>query len=146
MAAMLRPLIERRAYYKTRLKEGGIAPEAAALYDQRQRAHKRIGVTCMDGNTTVLYCRHGRWQISPIRDVVEAYLPASQWGQQAVDDLAVLGVDAYLQHGPKRVQAVLKVGLATMLRIKLRWGEKLADARSSLLHPAAWLFGGTESR
>jgi len=46
MAAMLRPLIERRTYYKTRLKEGGIAPEAAALYDQRQRAHKWIGVTC----------------------------------------------------------------------------------------------------
>jgi DNA polymerase elongation subunit (family B) len=46
MAAMLRPLIKRRAYYKTRLKEGGIAPETAALYDQRQRAHKWIGVTC----------------------------------------------------------------------------------------------------
>jgi DNA polymerase-2 len=46
MAAMLRPLIERRAYYKTRLQEGGIAPEEAALYDQRQRAHKWVGVTC----------------------------------------------------------------------------------------------------
>jgi DNA polymerase II len=46
MAAMLKPLIERRAYYKDRLREGGIAPEEAALYDQRQRAHKWIGVTC----------------------------------------------------------------------------------------------------
>jgi DNA polymerase-2 len=46
MAVMLGPLIERRAYYKTRLKEGDIAPEAAALYDQRQRAHKWVGVTC----------------------------------------------------------------------------------------------------
>jgi DNA polymerase II len=46
MAAMLRPLIERRAYYKRRIKAGNIAPEAAALYDQRQRAHKWIGVTC----------------------------------------------------------------------------------------------------
>jgi DNA polymerase-2 len=46
MAAMLGPLIERRAYYKKRLKEGGIAPEEAALYDRRQRAHKWIGVTC----------------------------------------------------------------------------------------------------
>jgi DNA polymerase elongation subunit (family B) len=126
MAAMLRPLIKRRAYYKTRLKEGGITPETAALYDQRQRAHKWIGVTCLDGNTTVLYCRHGRWQISPIRDVVEGYLPASQWGQQAVDDLAVLGVDVHLQHGPKRVQSVLKVPApATMLRIKLRWGREI---------------------
>jgi DNA polymerase II len=43
--ALLKPLIERRAYYKARLKEDGIAPEQAALYDQRQRAHKWIGVT-----------------------------------------------------------------------------------------------------
>jgi DNA polymerase-2 len=46
MAAMLRPLIRRRAYYKRRLKDGGLAPEEACLYDQRQRAHKWIGVTC----------------------------------------------------------------------------------------------------
>jgi DNA polymerase elongation subunit (family B) len=43
---MLKPLIARRAYYKDRVKEGGIAPEEADLYDQRQRAHKWIGVTC----------------------------------------------------------------------------------------------------
>jgi DNA polymerase II len=46
MAAMLRPLIERRAYYKGRLKEKDLAPKEASLYDQRQRAHKWIGVTC----------------------------------------------------------------------------------------------------
>jgi DNA polymerase II len=46
MAAMLRPLIARRAYYKNRLQEGGLAPAEASLYDQRQRAHKWIGVTC----------------------------------------------------------------------------------------------------
>ncbi|MGH8065341.1 MAG: DNA polymerase domain-containing protein [Candidatus Entotheonellia bacterium] len=45
-AAMLKPLIKRRAYYKARVKAGGIAAEEAALYDQRQRAHKWIGVTC----------------------------------------------------------------------------------------------------
>ena len=83
MAAMLRPLIERRAYYKKRLKEGGIAPEEASLYDQRQRAHKWIGVTCLDGVPTVLHRRHGRWKIAPIRDVVEGYLSASQWGRRS---------------------------------------------------------------
>jgi DNA polymerase elongation subunit (family B) len=46
IAALLKPLIERRAYYKACLQEGGLAPEAASLYDQRQRAHKWIGVTC----------------------------------------------------------------------------------------------------
>ena len=38
--ALLRPLLERRAYYKGRVKEEGITPEEADLYDQRQRAHK----------------------------------------------------------------------------------------------------------
>jgi DNA polymerase elongation subunit (family B) len=124
-AAMLRPLIKRRAYYKARVKEGGVTAEEALLYDQRQRAHKWIGVTCLDGHTTVLHRRNGRWKISPIRDVVEGYLPASQWGQRSVDDLAVLGVDAHLQHCLKRVQFVLKVPApATMLRIKLRWGRE----------------------
>ena len=46
MATMLKPLIARRTYYKTRLKEGGLTPAQATLYDQRQRAHKWIGVTC----------------------------------------------------------------------------------------------------
>jgi DNA polymerase II len=46
VAAMLRPLVERRDYYKKLLKKGSIAPEEAYLYDQRQRAHKWIGVTC----------------------------------------------------------------------------------------------------
>jgi DNA polymerase-2 len=46
VAAMLKPFIARRAYYKRRLQEESLAPEAASLYDQRQRAHKWIGVTC----------------------------------------------------------------------------------------------------
>jgi DNA polymerase II len=46
VAAMLKPLIARRAYYKDRLQEGGITPAEMSLYDQRQRAHKWIGVTC----------------------------------------------------------------------------------------------------
>jgi DNA polymerase II len=45
-AAMLKPLVERRKYYKRRLQEGGMTFEEASLYDQRQRAHKWIGVTC----------------------------------------------------------------------------------------------------
>jgi DNA polymerase-2 len=46
VAAMLRPLVERRAYYKERLRKGGLTPEEVFLYDQRQRAHKWVGVTC----------------------------------------------------------------------------------------------------
>ncbi|MBI3326558.1 MAG: DNA polymerase [Nitrospinae bacterium] len=45
LPALLKPLLARRAYYKARLKEGGGDPEQAQLYDQRQRAHKWIGVT-----------------------------------------------------------------------------------------------------
>jgi len=44
--ALLRPLIERRTHYKALLKAGGLDPAQARCYDQRQRAHKWIGVTC----------------------------------------------------------------------------------------------------
>jgi DNA polymerase-2 len=46
VSSMLAPLVERRAYYKKRLEQGGLEAEQAYLYDQRQRAHKWIGVTC----------------------------------------------------------------------------------------------------
>jgi DNA polymerase II len=46
VAAMLRPLVKRREHYKKLLKKGGLTPEEAHLYDQRQHAHKWIGVTC----------------------------------------------------------------------------------------------------
>jgi DNA polymerase-2 len=42
---LLRPLLERRAWYKTRVKEGVLAPELAERYDHCQRAIKWIGVT-----------------------------------------------------------------------------------------------------
>jgi DNA polymerase-2 len=45
-AAMLKPLVKRRAYYKECLRKGGLTPEEVDLFDQRQRAHKWIGVTC----------------------------------------------------------------------------------------------------
>jgi DNA polymerase elongation subunit (family B) len=46
MASMLKPLIERRAYYKAQLQQGGLAAAQARLYELRQRAIKWIGVTC----------------------------------------------------------------------------------------------------
>jgi DNA polymerase-2 len=46
VATMLAPLIARRARYKAHLQRGGLDPERARLYDQRQRAHKWVGVTC----------------------------------------------------------------------------------------------------
>lgn len=43
--AVLRPLLARRTYYKTRLKAGGLTPAQAQRYDQCQNAIKWIGVT-----------------------------------------------------------------------------------------------------
>jgi DNA polymerase-2 len=46
VSSMLKPLVARRAYYKARLQEGGLEAAQARLYEQRQRAHKWVGVTC----------------------------------------------------------------------------------------------------
>lgn len=42
---LLKPLIERRVYYKQRLKAGDLDPEQAQRYDRCQSAIKWIGVT-----------------------------------------------------------------------------------------------------
>jgi DNA polymerase elongation subunit (family B) len=44
--ALLKPLIERRAYYKAQLKLEGLDPTLAARYEACQSALKWIGVTC----------------------------------------------------------------------------------------------------
>jgi DNA polymerase-2 len=43
--AVLKPLLERRVWYKARVKEGTLDPALAERYDQCQRAIKWIGVT-----------------------------------------------------------------------------------------------------
>jgi DNA polymerase elongation subunit (family B) len=117
-------LLERRTYYKQRKRE--TIGDARAIYDQRQTALKWCLVTCLDGNTIVLYQREGRWKLAPIRDIVEAYLPGQQWGQKPVEDLAVVGIDQNLCNSVKRVRYVSKVPAPPkMIRMKLRWGREL---------------------
>jgi DNA polymerase-2 len=46
VSSMLKPLVERRAYYKARLQQGELDATHTQLYDLRQRAIKWVGVTC----------------------------------------------------------------------------------------------------
>jgi len=117
-------LLERRTYYKQRKRE--TIGNARAIYDQRQTALKWCLVTCLDGNTMVLHRQDKRWKLAPIRDIVEAYLPGQQWGQEQVEDLAVAGIDSNLCNSVKPVHYVSKVPAPPkMIRIKLRWGREL---------------------
>ena len=117
-------LLERRLYYKGRKKETTGAERA--LYDQRQTALKWCLVTCLDGDTLVLYRRAGQWKLTSIQDVVNQYLPGDQCGTARVNDLEVTGVNGTLKAAVKPVAEVLKFPApSTMIRVKTQWGRQL---------------------
>jgi DNA polymerase elongation subunit (family B) len=121
---VLEPLLVRRAYYKRRKLETSGA--ARTLYQHRQTALKWCLVCCLDGATQVLHRINGRWTIAPIRDIVEAYLPGDQWGEQPLERLAVTGIDGELRGCVKPVASVVKTPAPPkMIQMRLRWGRKL---------------------
>src|SRR5213594_1302377 len=114
-------LLERRIYYKQRKQ--ATTSSQRALYDQRQTALKWCLVTCLDGDTLVLHRRTNRWRIASIQEIVEQFLPGSQWGVAPVDDLAVSGIDESLHNCSKQVAQVIKSPAPPIvIRVKMQWG------------------------
>jgi DNA polymerase elongation subunit (family B) len=117
-------LLVRRAYYKRRKRE--TMGSERAIYDRRQTALKWCLVTCLAGETKVLYRYQGRWKIAPIGDIVDTYLPENQYGEVPVEDLFVTGVDRDLRTIVKQVRSVIKSPApSTMIRMRLRWGREV---------------------
>src|SRR5207247_2820588 len=103
---VLEHLLERRIYYKQRKQS--TTGSQRALYDQRQTALKWCLVTCLDGDTLVLHRRTNRWRIASIQEIVEQFLPGSQWLAVPVDDLAVSAICESLHNCSKHVALVIK--------------------------------------
>jgi len=116
-------LLERRMYYRRR-KHETVGAERE-LYNQRQTALKWCLVTCLDGATLVPVRRAGRIEVTPIREVVDPYLPAGP-GVLPVHDLHVFGYDERLQPLENPVRCVIKVpALSTLFRVELQTGREL---------------------
>ncbi len=121
---VLERVLERRAYYKTR--RAATQGEERHLYDMRQTALKWIGVVCLDGNTLVPHKSGTRWRIAPIREIVDAHLPADTAGIKQVDGLAVIGIDDHLHPCVRFVRHVIKMPAPeSMIRVRLKWNREL---------------------
>jgi len=121
---VLERVLERRAYYKVRKAE--TSGSERHQYNMRQTALKWIGVVCLGGETLVLHKREGRWRIAPIREIVDAHLPADAPGIKQVDNLAVIGIDDHLRPCVKPVRNMIKSPAPrTMIRVRLRWNREV---------------------
>ncbi len=85
---VLKPVIERRRYYKRMKKEPG---PLQGVYQGRDTILKWLLVTCLDGNTLVPYRQNGEFRVDEIQKVVDPYFSGTGSGL-APDGLSALGL------------------------------------------------------
>ncbi len=120
---VLKPLIERRRYYKKMKKEPG---PLQSVYTGRDTILKWTLVTCFSAGTLVPYKLNGEYRIDRIEDVVNRYLPDKAGIEECKDELRIFGFDKELCPHEKRVARVVKArGPEELLKIKIRGNREL---------------------
>jgi len=119
---VLKPLIERRRYYKKMKKEPG---PLQAVYAGRDTILKWTLVTCLDGRTAIPHKMSGHRLLKPISEIVDPLLPDGGMAD-APAELQLFGFDSNLRLTEKKAAKVLKVqSPPTMLRIGLQRGQEI---------------------
>src|SRR5437879_5835316 len=106
---VLKPLIERRRYYKKMKKEPGPLQD---VYTGRDTILKWTLVTCFSADTLVPYKLNGEYYTDRIENVVNRYLPNRTGTVECKEELRVFGFDNHLHPEEKRVVKV-KIGRAS---------------------------------
>jgi len=120
---VLKPLIERRRYYKKMKKEPGPLQD---VYTGRDTILKWTLVTCFGADTLVPYKLNGEYYIDRIEDVVNRYLPEKTGTVECKDELRVFGFDSHLHSGEKRVAKVMKAeSPKELLKVKIQGNREL---------------------
>lgn len=120
---VLKPLIERRRYYKKMKKEPGPLRD---VYEGRDTILKWTLVTCFSADTLVPYKLNGEYYIDRIEDIVNRYLPDKTGTVECKDKLRVFGFDHDLCPREKRVAKVMKArSPKELLNIKIDGDREL---------------------
>lgn len=90
---ILRPVIERRRYYKKMKKEPGPLQE---MYLGRDTILKWLLVTCLDGHTLIPYKMNGKFRVDEIQSVIDPHFPGLGL-VPAPEGFSALGLDKTLQ-------------------------------------------------
>ena len=101
---VLKPVIERRTRLKRLVKDG---VGDVALYKERSDILKWLLVTCLDERTEVPHRLNGRFDISPIGDIVRRCSGHRLGEHVPHGDLRVFGVDERMVPAVKRVRSVM---------------------------------------
>ncbi len=101
---VLKPILERRRYYKKMKKEPGPQQET---YRDRDAILKWLLVTCLDGSTVVPYKINDEYRVARIEQVIDRYL-RNEGQVEPPDVLHVLGPDRDLRVVEKRVKKIIK--------------------------------------
>jgi hypothetical protein len=119
---VLKPLIERRRYYKKMKKEPGPLQD---VYTGRDTILKWTLVTCLDGQTVIPYKMGDERSQKPISEIIDPLLPDGGMAD-APAELRLFSFDSNLRLMEKKVSKVLKVrSPPTMLRVGLRKGREI---------------------
>jgi len=120
---VLKPLIERKRYYKRKRREDGPLKE---VYAARDTILKWLLVTCLHGDTQLIVRKEGRYRIMKIRDIVEQYTGSREGLAVVSDDLRVFGYSPDLVQTEKRVVRVIKaISPPELLRLRLEGGREI---------------------
>src|SRR5216117_286933 len=120
---VLKPLIERRRYYKKMKKEPGPLQD---VYTGRDTILKWTLVTCFSADTLIPYKLNGKCYIDRIEDVVNRYLPDTSGTVSCKDELRIFGFGKDLRPQEKRVARVVKaLGPRELLKIKIKGNREL---------------------
>ncbi|OGS49160.1 MAG: hypothetical protein A3K68_03175 [Euryarchaeota archaeon RBG_16_68_13] len=101
---VLRPVIERRRYYKRMKREPGPLQE---VYLGRDTILKWLLVTCLDGHTRVPYRLNGEFRVDEIQKVVDPHLSGTGSGP-APEGFRALGLDPTLRPVDVPVQRLFR--------------------------------------
>ncbi len=119
---VLKPLIERRRYYKKMKKEPG---PLQGVYEGRDTILKWTLVTCLDGRTVIPYKMHDQIFRKPISEIIDPLLPDGGMAD-APTELRLFGFDSNLRLTEKKAAKVLKVrSPPIMFRVELQRGPEI---------------------
>ena len=117
---VLRPLIERKRYYKRMKKESTPQKE---IYEGRDTILKWTLVTCLDGKTMIPHRRDGIYSVKPIKEIIDPIL-SHEGVVSPTTDLHVFSIDENSRVVEKGIRKVLKLPAPPkMLSIKFSRGR-----------------------
>lgn len=119
---VLKPILERRRYYKKMKREPG---PLQTVYSDRDSILKWLLVTCLDGSTVVPYKINGAYRIARIEQVIDRYL--REEGQiEPPDALSVFGPNQDYRLEEKRVKRIIKARAPkTILEVATQGGRRI---------------------